>query len=92
MLHSGFTLVWIRAGDAPTGSLAGILVDVIAGLYFLFQSLYGMQQLLQGHDYGYFGCQPPNEALADCNAWRAWAESLFDVISLRSLSSGKFDL
>ncbi|KAK3935365.1 hypothetical protein QBC46DRAFT_346709 [Diplogelasinospora grovesii] len=77
MLHSGFTLIRIRAGDTPSRSVAGILVDVVAGLYFLFQSLYGMQQLIEGDNYPYFGCRPRDVPHPDCDAWRARAEAVF---------------
>ncbi len=79
MLHSGFTLIRINAGDTPSRSWAGILVDVVAGLYFLFQSLYGMQQFLEGDLYGYYGCHPWDNGPPSpgCEAWRARAEPVF---------------
>jgi hypothetical protein len=81
MLHSGFTLVRVKAGDTPSSSLAGILVDVVAGLYFLFQSLYGMQQFIDGDYYGYYGCHDDHRYGSTphpgCDAWRARAEPVF---------------
>ncbi|OIW27111.1 hypothetical protein CONLIGDRAFT_496838 [Coniochaeta ligniaria NRRL 30616] len=80
IIHSAFTLIRIRAGDTPPRGLAGILVDVVAGLYFLFQSLHGMQNFLQRDN---FGCHVPwrsdprRPADPDCDVWRARAEPVF---------------
>ncbi|KAH8901809.1 hypothetical protein BR93DRAFT_932761 [Coniochaeta sp. PMI_546] len=80
VIHSSFTLIQIRAGNTPSHGLAGILVDVVAGLYFLFQSLYGMQNFMQRDN---FGCHVPwrsdprRPGDPDCDTWRTRAEPVF---------------
>ncbi|KAB5542784.1 hypothetical protein GE09DRAFT_226265 [Coniochaeta sp. 2T2.1] len=77
LVHSGTTLIRLRSGDSPSRGLAGILVDVFAGLYFLFQSLYGMQQFLYSGSYGchapWYG-DPNRPVDPDCDVWRSRAE------------------
>ncbi len=74
-MHSGLVLL---DGAPLRGTVAGILVDVFCGLYFLFQSLYGIQQFVEIPRYGYSGCRPvygnPPPSLDDCEKWRASVE------------------
>ncbi|KAL1838868.1 hypothetical protein VTK73DRAFT_4215 [Phialemonium thermophilum] len=74
ILHSATNLFGTRDGVPPPQGLAGILVDIFAGLFFLFQSLYSMQQLLYRRD----SCLP-NRPAPDprCADWRRRAEPLF---------------
>jgi hypothetical protein len=62
-------------GAPLSGTIAGMLIDIFAGLYFLFQSLYGMQQIIREGRDGYTGCRPPykspSDSLDECNKWRA---------------------
>ncbi len=77
--HSGLVLL---DGAPLRGTIAGILVDVFGGLYFLFQSLYGMQRFLEQPRYGYGGCRPvygnPPPS-PDCEAWRKRVEPVIWV-------------
>ncbi|KAB5566067.1 hypothetical protein GE09DRAFT_1283938 [Coniochaeta sp. 2T2.1] len=94
LVHSGTTFLRLRGGDSPPRGLAGILVDVFAGLYFLFQSLYGMQQFLYSGSYGchapWYG-DPNRPVDPDCDVWRSraepvvWSRTLPPVI-LKSLT------
>lgn len=72
-LYSGLALL---DGAPLRGTIVGILVDLIGGFYFLFQSLYGLKYFLQPR-YGYTGChpvyRPPTPgppSLGDCEEWR----------------------
>lgn len=63
-----------KNGVPPSQGFAGILVDIFAGLFFLFQSLYSMQHLLYNYSTCYGGRPTP---ISDCEAWRRRAEPLF---------------
>lgn len=79
-------------GAPLRGTIAGILVDVFGGLYFLFQSLYGMQQFLEHPRYGYSGCRPvygtPPPSLDDCENWRARVEPVIWTYLFLTLALG----
>lgn len=70
-LHSGLVLL---DGAPLRGTVTGILVDVFAGVYFLFESLYSMQLSLQGGWQGYHPCRTygtPPDRLDACEKWYA---------------------
>lgn len=62
--------MWLD-GAPLRGTIVGSLVEVVCGLYFLFQSLYGAQSMLSPW-YPYGRCPyPPSRQLEDCEKWRA---------------------
>lgn len=79
IIHSIITLAGTKDSVPPPQGFTGILVDIFAGLFFLFHSLYGMQELL----YHANRCRPPwdekRPADPECEAWRRRAEPLFWV-------------
>lgn len=87
--HSASTLIRFKAGNLPASGFAGILVDVIAGLYCFFQGLYGMQIFLQRDNYG---CHVPRRGSptspGSCDAWRKRAEPVFWIYLLSLFAFG----
>jgi hypothetical protein len=81
-------------GGQLRATITGILVDIFVGLYFLFQSLYGMQQLLPPRGYYWLsGCRdpsgrPPTPSLDECEAWRARVEPIFWIYLFITLVLG----
>ena len=78
-------------GAPLSGTIAGILVDVFAGLYFLFSSLYGLQRLLGRPRYEYNGCRegysPPID-IGECEKWRVRVEPVIWTYLLITLVLG----
>jgi hypothetical protein len=83
--------VWLD-GAQLRGTITGILIDVFAGLYFLFQALYGVQQFLDHDSYGYTGCRArygePSRPLDECERWRARTEPVIWIYLFVTLVFG----
>jgi hypothetical protein len=78
-------------GAPLRGTIAGMLIDVWAGLYFLFQSLYGMQQLMRDGRDGWTGCRAPydpSDSIEKCNKWRAGIMPMVWIYLFATLALG----